>query len=527
MSLLAKLQAENESLNSKIKAQEEKIASLEKLNEWYIEQLKLRQKEKFGRSSEQTDNDQLTVFDLDLFNEAETLREPIVVEPLEETLIKEHKRKKRKRGECFSNLPIEIIEYKLDDEDKVCDHCDSTLSYMKKEIRKELKIIPAQVSIIEHVTHVYSCRSCDKEGTAGFIKQADSPKALIPKSMVSPSVMAYILNQKYANAMPLYRQEQEFNRLGVSISRQNLSNWTIQGAKLLDPLFKAMKKELLANELLHADETTLEVLHEPGRESTSKSYMWLYRTSKCASHPVILFDYQVGRSGDYAKNFLKDWKGSYLHCDGYGGYKKLKDIVTLCGCFVHAKRKFHDAWIINKSNEDAKKGEDYIKKLFAIEHMADNEGYNDGQRLSLRQNESAKVLEDFYGWLEKLSLKTLPQSLLGKAITYAQNQKEYLSTFLKDGRIQLSNNLAEQSIKMFVIGRKNWLFSNTPNGASSSALIYSVIQTAIANDLKPLYYLEHIYEQIQTAKNLQIEDLLPWSDKIPRKCKNIKTPEEH
>jgi transposase len=519
VNLLEQLQAENEALKSRLKVQDEKITSLEKLNDWYIEQLKLRQKEKFGISSEKSDENQMTLFDL--FNEAETLRELIMVEPDENIVITAHNRKKAKRGSKLESLPVETIEYKLTDEEKVCDICGTVLTEMKKEVRKELKIVPAKVSVVEHVTYVYSCRTCDKEGIGGFIKKADSPKALIPKSLVSPSVMAYILNQKYTNAMPLYRQEQEFKRYGVELNRQNLSSWTIKGAELLKPLMAAMKKELLSNELLHADETILEVLHEPGRASTAKSYMWLYRTSECATHPVILYDYQVGRSGAYAKEFLNDWGGNYLHCDGFGGYKKLEGI-TLCGCLVHAKRKFHEAWKINESNEDAKRGEVYIQKLFATENKADKLAYTAEERLELRQTESKAVLEEFYNWINQLTLKTLPQSLLGKAITYVQNQKEYLSNFLKDGRIQLSNNLAEQSIKMFVIGRKNWLFSNTSNGAASSALIYSVIQTAIANDLKPLHYLEYIFEQIQTAKDLQVEDLLPWSETIPDKCKKQK-----
>lgn len=521
MDLLTSLKEENEALKSKLKAHEEKIQTLEKLNDWYIEQLKLRQKEKFGSSSEKADESQLSLFDL--FNEAETLRELVTIEPTEETIIPSHIRKKAKRGSKLSTLPTETIEYKLEDSDKVCDLCGTTLTEMKKEIRKELKIIPAQVSIVEHVTYVYSCRDCDKEGTEGFIKKAESPKALIPKSMVSPSIMAYILNQKYTNSMPLYRQEQEFKRLGVELTRQNLSNWTIKGAELLKPIVAAMKTSLLEEELIHADETTLEVLKEPGRESNTKSYMWLYRTSKCSEHPIILFDYQEGRSGEYAKRFLKDWKGKYLHCDGYGGYKKLEG-VTLCGCLVHAKRKFHEAWKVNEKSEDAKQGEAYIQKLFSIEDFADKQKLSYEQRLSLRQKESLNILNEFYGWIETISPKTLPQSLLGKAITYAINQKEYLSNFLLDGRIQLSNNLAEQAIKMFVIGRKNWLFSNTPNGATSSALIYSIIQTSIANDLKPLYYLEYIFEQIQKAKDLDIESLLPWSKDIPDKCKNTKAP---
>ena len=540
MNLLEQKQREIEALKSKIKAQEEKLAlqekeitakkeklaSLEKLNQWYIEQLKLRQQKKFGASSEKADQDQMAIADVfsDLFNEAEVLREPIAVEPAPDTIIPEHTRKKAKRGSKFDALPVETIEYKLSDVEKVCEVCGTPLTEMKKEIRKELVIIPAEVKVIEHVTYVYSCRNCDKEGTAGFIKSAESPKALIPKSVISPSLMAYIINQKYTNAMPLYRQEQEFKRYGIQLTRQDLSNWTLKGAALLKPLHEALKRELLTNELLHADETTVEVLNEPGRKTTSKSYEWLYRTTKNAERPVIIYDYQVGRSGEYVKTFLKEWKGTYLHCDGYSGYKKLEN-VTLCGCLVHAKRKFHEAWQAGQNNEEAQKGEAYIQKLFAIESKADQLGYGTDERLQLRKTESKKTLEEFYRWIGEITPKTLPQSLLGKAITYAQNQKEYLCNFLKDGRIQLSNNLAEQSIKMFVIGRKNWLFSNTPNGASSSSIIYSIIQTALANNLKPMHYLHYVFEQIQLKKDLQVSELLPWSETIPEMYKNTDTPQ--
>lgn len=518
MNSVAKLQEENRILSSKIADLEAENSSLKKLNDWYIEQFKLRQKEKFGRSSEKDNDDQLSFFDI--FNESETLKEPIVIEPKEdEILVSAYKKKKKKHGESFSDLPVETIEYKLDDKEKLCNNCASPLTDMKKEIRKELVIIPAQVKVVEHVTHVYSCRACDKEGISGFIKAADSPKALIPKSMVSPSLLAHLQHEKYVMATPFYRQEVNYARLGINLSRQNLSNWNMAGAKILTPLYDLMKKELLSNELLHADETTLEVIHEPGRETKGKSYMWLYRTSNDTNRPVVMYDYQMGRSGDHAKAFLKDWQGIYLHCDGYGGYKKLKD-VTLCGCLVHAKRKFHEAYIAGQSNENAKIGENYLKKLFAIEKIANNNNYSYEERLVLRREKSSEIIDKFYTWINEITLKTLPQSLLGKAITYAINQKQYLCSFLKDGRIQLSNNLAEQSIRMFVIGRKNWIFSNTANGANSSALIYSIVQTAIANNLKPEHYLTYVYEQIQLQKELELENLLPWSEMIPEECKN-------
>ena len=514
MDLLQKLKAENEALKSQLKEKEEKIQSLTKLNDWYIEQLKLKAKEKFGASSEKTDVNQLSLFDL--FNEAETLMEPIAVEPAEEMIIPAHKRKKAKRGSRLDNLPVETVEYKLTDEESVCDVCGEKLSEMKKETRRELVIIPAEVKIIEHVTYSYSCRNCDKNGVNGFIKEAGHPKALIPKSMVSPSLLSYIMNQKYTMSLPLYRQEQEFKRLGVELTRQNLSNWIIKGASLLRPLYNEMKKSLLNETLLHADETTLEVLNEPGNDTKTKSYVWIYRTSVYNTNPVVIYEYTQGRSGAFAKAFLKEWQGTYLHCDGYAGYKKLED-KTLCGCLVHAKRKFHEALVANPDNEMAKTGEEYLLKLFAIESMADKQSLSPEERLNLRNEKSKKIIDEFYEWISSIEHKALPQSLVGKAVTYAINQKEYLSNFLKDGRIQLSNNLAEQSAKVFVIGRKNWLFSNTANGANASTLIYSVMQTAIANNLIPQKYLEYVFTQFQFGSD--IKDLLPWSDRIPKYCK--------
>ena len=231
---------------------------------------------------------------------------------------------------------------------------------------------------------------------------------------------------------------------------------------------------------------------------------------------MILYEYTEGRGGIYPERFLKGWSGTYLHCDGYSGYKKLTNI-TLCGCLVNAKRKFHDALIASPDNEIAKTGENYLLKLFALEDYADKELMSLEERYLLRQTKSKAIFDEFYDWINSVESKTLPQSLVGKAITYAINQKDYLGSLLLDARIQLSNNLAEQSVKPFVIGRKNWLFSNTANGATSSTVIYSIIQTAIANKLIPQKYLEYVFTQIQYGKKLTT--YVPWSEHIPEYCK--------
>ena len=300
VNIIERQQEEIEALKSQLRKKDEEIASLTKQNEWYIEQLKLRQKQKFGVSSGLSDENQITIFDF--FDEAESLNGSVETDSGEMVFVPAHTRCKAKRGSKVDALPVETIYYKIPEVNQVCDICGSALTEMKKEIRKEIKIVPAQVSIVEHVTYVYSCRNCDKNGLGGFIKKAESPKAMIPKSMASPSMMAYILNQKYTNGMSLYQQEMEFKRLGVHVSRQNLSNWIVKGAELLNPLAQAMKKELLGNELLHVDNAILGVFHEPGLTSNSKS-MWVYRTSACAKRPVLLYDYREGQVGHQQRHF--------------------------------------------------------------------------------------------------------------------------------------------------------------------------------------------------------------------------------
>lgn len=516
------MQAQTTQLEKEIIALKARIQELEALNKWYVEQLKLSRQKQFGQSSESSKHDDLE--QLNLFNEAEAERQPIAPEPDVEAI--SYQRKKGKRGENIKHLPVEVIEYKLPEAEADCPACGEQLHIMSKEIRKELTIIPAKVKVLEHVRYVYSCRSCEKNEIETPVITTPAPKALLPKSMVSAQLLAYIMSQKFVNAMPLYRQEQEFKRLGVVLSRQNLSNWIIKGAALLTPILEQLKQELLKSPLLHSDETTLEVLCEPGRLAQTKSYMWVYRTSRDAPKPIVLYDYQEGRSGQFAKQYLSGFSG-YLHTDGWQGYQQLEAHgVTLCGCWAHARRKFNEALIGNGNKSDKTDspeavGLSYCNQLFDVEKRA--EKLSPEERYNFRQQEAKPIIEAFFAWVTTYIDKTLPQSLLGKALTYAQNQKKYLIVFLSDGRIELSNNRAERSIKPFVIGRKNWLFCNTPGGAKSSATIYSLIQTAIENGLNPQAYLEYVFKQIQQHDNKYIDKLLPWASDIPLNCKMLQT----
>lgn len=333
-------------------------------------------------------------------------------------------------------------------------------------------------------------------------------------------------------AMPLYRQEQQFQRFGLALSRQTLSNWVVKAGGLLRPVYDKARKDLLSMDVLHADESVLEVLNEPGREATTDSYMWVYRTSGC-DKPIILYEYTPGRSGDYPKEFLKGFRG-YLHVDAYAGYQRVFPIdpdkppdVTLVGCWSHARSKYHDSLKALKDKDGTgalltRQGLEYCNILFRLERLIKELPPEEKQKR--RRDEARETIDAYFAWAEKNEPLVLPKSLLGKAISYSLKQKKYLVNYLLDGRLELTNNRAERSIKPFVIGRKNWLFSNTPAGAEASAICYSVVEMAKENDLNPFAYLQHVFERIPNvdiSNPARISELLPYSDALPESCRNL------
>ena len=493
------------------------IARTEELEakvQWYEEQFRLLQKQKYGASSEKTNENQMS---LPLFNESEETADSNVEEPALDTITYKRKKNRRTREELMENLPVETVEYEVSPEEQVCSCCGHETHKMSKEVRKELQVIPAQVKIVEHVRNVYACRHCEREGIKTPIVTATMPSPVFPKSYASPSVVAYIMNQKYAEGLPLYRQESQLKYLGAKLSRQTLSNWMIAGAdRWLSKVYDRMREHLLGEEILHADETTLQVLKEPGRAAESKSYMWLYRNGRDRP-PNILFEYQRTRASKHPKKFLADFTG-YLHVDGYGGYDSIPNI-TLSGCWSHARRYFDEALKAlpkgaDQSRLTATEGLEYCNQLFAIERECVNKSPE--ERFEIRLKRSQPVLDGFSAWLKTQTPKVLPKSALGKAIKYCRKQWHKLIIFLEDGRLEIDNNRSERSIKPFVIGRKNFLFSNTPKGAQSSAIIYSIVETAKENKLIPFEYLKYLFEQLPNVDttNKETIDQLVANDSI-------------
>ncbi|MBC9786734.1 IS66 family transposase, partial [Heliobacterium chlorum] len=315
---------------------EQQNAELMTKLKWFEEQFRLSQHRRFGASSERTVPEQPQ-----LFNEAETEAVAVLAEPTLESITYQRRKKTGQREALLENLPVETSEYRLPEEEQVCSCCGGSLHEMSTEERQELKIIPAQVKVVKHIRYVYSCRRCEQEATQTPIVTAELPTPVLKGSLVSPSIMAYVMSQKYVEGMPLYRQEQQFTRLGVPLSRQTLANWMLYGGNhWLSLLYSRMRQYLLAQPIAHADETTLQVLQEPGREAQTTSYLWLYRTGQ-EGPAIILFEYQPTRAGTHPRQFLAGFKG-YLHVDGYAGYNGIPD-VTLVGCWAHARRKFDEA----------------------------------------------------------------------------------------------------------------------------------------------------------------------------------------
>ena len=419
---------------AKLAEKDNEIKELKKQNKeleinysWILEQLKLSKRQKFGASAEAVAEGYEQI---NLFNEVEAERTAFKPEPTAEEVVKKPKSKKKSIKDKYKNLEVEEIIHTLSDEEKICNNCGSEMSFMRYDISHKIKIVPAKAILEVHKTEVYVCKECDKNGTEGSFKTARTEPSLIEKSLAAPSFMAYILNQKFCLGLPLYRQEQELRRMSIYLSRQTMANWVIAAAKMLKPLYDKLHKNLVSRKILHADETTLEVLKLPNRGAPLKAYMWVYRTSRFEDFPIVLYDYQEGRSGSYAKDFLKGFSG-YLHCDGLKNYDKVENIKRV-GCWVHARRKFYDALKIQADSKDystvAGQALKIIERLFKAEKIspdkpAEMSEYPLERIAEIRKTVSTQILDEFFDFCDKHQGISLPKSLTGAALNVCFKSK--------------------------------------------------------------------------------------------------------
>lgn len=470
----------------------------------YIRTLKQKQ---FGSSSEKLDVIQDDLF-IDENSVDEENTDQSTAEESSTVTIAEHQRK-TKRVSIPADLPRIDIIHDLSDAEKFCPHDGSALKNIGSETHEQLDIIPAKIQVLNHVRMKYACPCCEK-----YLITAKKPAQPIEKSIASPGLLATIATQKYVDGLPLYRQIESFKRIGIELDRGTLADWMQKCGILLQPLINLLYDEVLKQDYLHMDETRVQVLNEPNKTAQSQSYMWVLRSTlpTCAA---VLFQYEPTRSGAIATELLCDYSGA-LMVDGCPSYNAVcvKNNITRLGCWAHVRRKFFDAQQAQPKGKVGKadQGLAFIQSLYRTEKILG--GKTTQEKFILRQQQSQPILDKIKEWLEKSLPNTPPQSPIGKALHYLHNQWPHLINYVCDGDYPIDNNAAENAIRPFVIGRKNWLFSTSQKGAKASANLYSLIETAKANGFEPHAYLQKIFTELPNAKTVEaIENLLPWNAK--------------
>ena len=513
--LLLQQQEQLEAITKELHASNEKMQLL-------MEQVILGKQNRFGRSSEKMeDTSQICFREIDgtiiFFNEAEAICDLNAAEPedLELKSPKQPKRKGKKEAD-LSGLPVRRIDHYLSEEELEAEFGVRGWKQLPDAISRKYHFVPAKAEVEEHHIGVYASK------TDEHMVKADHPKTLLHGSLVSPSLGAAIINGKYVNAVPLYRLEQEFQRYDLQITRQNMANWCIRLAEeYLSILYDYLHKELYFYHVIQADETPVLVNHD-GRGAGSKSWMWVYRSGHLyQKQQIVLYEYQQTRNASHPREFLKGYDGICV-TDGYQVYHTLEkelEELTIAGCWVHCRRRFDEALkLIPKSYQKESNAFLLMKQIQAIyrEEGKLNDLSSD-ERLKQRQAVIKPLVDAFFAYLKTINVSK--KDKFGDAVGYALNQEKYLRVFLTDGDVPIDNNASERAIRGFCIGKKNWQMIDTIHGAKSSAIIYSIVETAKANNLKPFDYVQHLLEEIPKHMNDKdcsfLEDLLPWSEKLP------------
>lgn len=504
---LAKLPDDADQLKEMIACFQSDLQKSQEQVHYLQERIRLLQNELFGRKSEKRyfeDNRQMPIFEQS-HGDQEVFKSPV-----DDTIVvPAHKRRKRGRKPLPENLPRVEIIHDLAEEEKVCP-CGAQLNRIGQDTCEKLDYVPAKVRVLRHVRFKYACKACEGvEDDGPTVKIAPAPVQLIEKSMATGGLLAHIIVSKFADALPLYRQQKIFVRLGIELSRATMANWLVQVAQRCNPLIELLEHEIRGGPVIQMDESPLQVLKEPGRANTSKSYMWVFCGGR-ADRPTVLYRYHPTRSGKVALAFLDEYHG-YIQSDDYDGYDYLgrKKTIIHMACWAHARRKFVEVVKVRKKIRGkranaktlADEALDYIGQLYLIEKQAREQEMTVEQIHSLRQEKAKPILEAFEKWLEKTQPLTPPQGLLGIAINYALRNWSKLTVYIEDGRLKPDNNRAENAIRPFVLGRKNWLFAGAPNGAHASAAFFSLIETAKANGLEPYSYLRCLFEQLPLVKD--------------------------
>lgn len=521
--LFLAMQEENENQTKKL---DEMDAKLQRI----MEQLVLSKQERFGRSSEKM-NDPAQIYFMEIdgkiafFNEAEAVCDLEVPEE-EETFVPRKKKSIGKKELDMSGLPVNRIDHYLSDSELEAEFGKKGWKKLPDEVSKRYRFIPAKVEVEEHHVGIYASKA------DGHMVRAPHPKALLHGSPVSSTLAAAIINSKYVNAVPLYRTEKEFERYGIHVNRKNMAHWMIRLAEeYLGILYDFLHQKLYEYHVIQADETPC-LVNKDGRPAGAKSYMWVYRSGYLYQEKqIVLYEYQKTRNASHPRAFLKNYSGICV-TDGYQVYhtlEKEKEDLTIAGCWVHGRRRFDEALKVLPKEARSKSNAYLVMKQ--IQAIYREEGklqeLSSQERLQQRQLVVKPLVDALFVYLKNTKQSVSMKTKLGDAYGYMLNQEKYLRVFLADGEVPIDNNASERAIKGFCIGKKNWQVIDTISGAKASAIIYSIAETAKANNLKPYEYFEYLLsiipEHMEDTNTRFLEELLPWSESLPE---NIRKPKQ-
>ena len=509
-------------------SQQEQFENIDHTLQLVLEQMADLKRHRFARSTEKHEiEDQISFMEVDgkvvFFNESEAVAaEENALEEPEGVSRTKPKKKQGKREEDLEGLPVVVVEHSMTDEELEDKFGKDGWKQLPDEVYRRYSFTPAKVEVEEHHVKVYAGKKTEE------IVKAEHPECLLRGSLVSPSLEAAVMNAKYVNAVPLYRQEQEFERYGLHISRQNMANWTIQCAdRYLAVLYDYLHEKLYSYHVLQADETPV-LVNKDGRPAGSKSYMWVYRTGRMyTERQIVLYEYQKTRNASHPREFLKDFNGVCV-TDGYQVYHTIegeREDLRIAGCWSHARRRFDEA-VKALPKQKQKDSRAYLALTMIQAIYREEKQLKDlpaGERRNRRQLSVKPLVEAYFTWVRENLPKVPQKSKTWEGFNYSLNQEKYLKVFLDDGEVPMDNNAAEQSIRGFCIGKKNWVMIDTIAGAKSSAIIYSIAETAKANNLKPYDYFEYLLTEI--PKHLDdtdrsfLDNLLPWSPSLPANCR--------
>ena len=518
---------DRETLTRLFLSQQEQLENIDHTLQLVLEQMADLKRHRFGRSSEKHEADgQVSFMEVDgkivFFNESEAVAAEESTEEPEGVSRTRPKKKQGKREEDLDGIPVVVVEHSMTDGELEDKFGKDGWKQLPDEVYRRYRFTPAKTEVEEHHVKVYAGKETEE------VVKAPHPQALLRGSLVSPSLEAAIMNAKYVNAVPLYRQEQEFERYGLHISRQNMANWTIQCAdRYLAVLYDYLHEKLYGYHVLQADETPV-LVNKDGRPAGSRSYMWVYRTGRMYTEcQIVLYEYQRTRNASHPGEFLKDFSGVCV-TDGYQVYHTIegeREDLRIAGCWSHARRRFDEA--VKALPKAAQKDSRAYLALTMIQAIYREEKLLKDlpaeERMIRRQLSVKPLVEAYFTWVRETLPKVPQKSKTWEGFGYSLNQEKYLKVFLDDGEVPMDNNAAEQSIRGFCIGKKNWVMIDTVAGAKSSAIIYSIAETAKANNLKPYDYFEHLLTEI--PKHLDdtdrsfLDDLLPWSPGLPENCR--------